>query len=113
MSVACLDDDAPFRPSELLKKYDRLPGFGLKSLTNPGNITMGRPKGSKNRRTILKEAEQHVGAKYVGQVLDSLYVLESASRLISVRPNPRADFIGMAAATPGEKTLAVIRCAPL
>jgi hypothetical protein len=26
---------------------------------------------------ILKEAEQHVGAKYVAQVLDRLYVLES------------------------------------
>ena len=28
------------------------------------------------RRTILREAEEHVGAKYVDQVLDSLYVIE-------------------------------------
>jgi hypothetical protein len=39
---------------------------------------MGRPKGSRNKRTLLREAEQHVGSKYVDQVLDSLYVLESS-----------------------------------
>jgi hypothetical protein len=50
---------------------------------------MGRPKGSKNRRTILKEAEQHVGAKYVDQVLDSLYVLESAMRHFYIRAEIR------------------------
>ena len=50
---------------------------------------MGRPKGSKNRRTILKEAEQHVGAKYVDQVLDSLYVLESAMRHFYIRAEMR------------------------
>ena len=50
---------------------------------------MGRPKGSKNRRTILKEAEQHVGAKYVDQVLDSLYVIESAMRHFYVRAEMR------------------------
>ena len=32
----------------------------------------------RNKRTPLKEAEQHVGSKYVDQVLDSLYVLESS-----------------------------------
>ena len=46
---------------------------------------MGRPKGSKNRRTILKEAEQHVGSKYVDQVLDSLYVIEMAMRHFYMR----------------------------
>ena len=50
---------------------------------------MGRPKGSKNRRTILREAEQYVGAKYVDQVLDSLYVLESAMRHFYVRAEMR------------------------
>jgi hypothetical protein len=39
---------------------------------------VGRPKGSRNKRTLLKEAEQHVGSKYVDQVLDSLYVIEMA-----------------------------------
>jgi hypothetical protein len=39
---------------------------------------MGRPKGARNKRTLLREAEQHVGSKYVDQVLDSLYVLESS-----------------------------------
>ena len=29
---------------------------------------------------MLREAEQHVGSKYVDQVLDSLYVIESAMR---------------------------------
>jgi hypothetical protein len=38
---------------------------------------MGRPKGSRNKRTLLKEAEQHVGSKYVDQVIDSLYVIEN------------------------------------
>src|SRR5580658_10233877 len=46
---------------------------------------MGRPKGSKNRRTLLKEAEQHVGSKYVDQVLDSLYVIETAMRHFFIR----------------------------
>ena len=46
---------------------------------------MGRPKGAKNRRTILREAEQHVGSKYVDQVLDSLYVIEMAMRHFYVR----------------------------
>ena len=39
----------------------------------------------KNRRTILKEAEQHVGSKYVDQVLDSLYVIEMAMRHFYMR----------------------------
>ena len=46
---------------------------------------MGRPKGSRNKRTLLKEAEQHVSSKYVHQVLDSLYVLESAMRHFFIR----------------------------
>jgi hypothetical protein len=46
---------------------------------------MGRPKGSRNKRTLLKEAEQRVGAKYVDQVLDSLYVLENAMRHFYIR----------------------------
>jgi hypothetical protein len=46
---------------------------------------MGRPKGAKNRRTILKEAEQHVGSKYVDQVLDSLYVIEMGMRHFFIR----------------------------
>jgi hypothetical protein len=46
---------------------------------------MGRPKGAKNRRTILREAEEHVGAKYVDQVLDSLYVIETAMQHFFIR----------------------------
>jgi hypothetical protein len=46
---------------------------------------MGRPKGSKNKRTLLREAEQHVGLKYTDQVLDSLYVIESAMRHFFLR----------------------------
>jgi hypothetical protein len=46
---------------------------------------MGRPKGSRNKRTLLKEAEEHVGAKYVDQVLDSLYVLEKAMQHFFIR----------------------------
>jgi hypothetical protein len=46
---------------------------------------MGRPKESKNRRTILKEAEQQVGSKYVDQVVDSLYVIEKAMRHFYMR----------------------------
>ena len=36
-------------------------------------------------RTLLKEAEQHVGSKYVDQVLDSLYVIETAMRHFFIR----------------------------
>jgi hypothetical protein len=46
---------------------------------------MGRPKGSRNKRSLLREAEQRVGAKYVDQMLDSLYVLENAMRHFFVR----------------------------
>ena len=41
---------------------------------------MGRPKGSRNKRTLLREAEQHVGSVYIDQVLDSQYVIETAMR---------------------------------
>ena len=47
---------------------------------------MGRPKGpTENRRTILREAEQHVGSKYVDQVLDSLYVIETGMQHFFIR----------------------------
>ena len=46
---------------------------------------MGRPKGSRNKRTLLREAEQFVGSKYVDQVLDSLYVIETAMKHFFVR----------------------------
>jgi hypothetical protein len=46
---------------------------------------MGWPKGAKNRRMLLGEAEQHVGSKYVDQVLDALCVIESAMRHFFVR----------------------------
>ncbi len=35
--------------------------------------------------TLLHEAEQHVGSKYVDQVLDSLYVIEMAMRHFYMR----------------------------
>jgi hypothetical protein len=34
---------------------------------------------------LLREAEQHVGTKYVDQVLDSLYVIETAARHLFIR----------------------------
>ena len=46
---------------------------------------MGRPKGSKNRRTLLREAEKHVGDKYTDAVLDSLYVIECSMRHFFLR----------------------------
>jgi hypothetical protein len=46
---------------------------------------VARPKGAKNRRTLLREAEQHIGSKYVDQVLDSLYVLEKAMQHFFIR----------------------------
>ena len=39
----------------------------------------------RTRRTILKEAEQHVGSKYVDRVLDSFYVIETAMRHFFIR----------------------------
>jgi hypothetical protein len=35
--------------------------------------------------TLLREAEQHVGSKYVDQVLDSLYVIECSMRHFFLR----------------------------
>jgi hypothetical protein len=46
---------------------------------------MGRPKGAKNRRTLLREAEKHVGDKYTDAVLDSLYVIECSMRHFFIR----------------------------
>jgi hypothetical protein len=46
---------------------------------------MGRPRGSRNKRTLLREAEQHVGLEYVDQMLDSLYVIETAMRHFFLR----------------------------
>jgi hypothetical protein len=46
---------------------------------------MGRPRGSPNKRTLLREAEHHVGSKYVDQVLDSLYVIECSMRHFFLR----------------------------
>jgi coenzyme PQQ precursor peptide PqqA len=40
-------------------------------------------------RTLLKEAEQHVGSKYVDQVLDSLYVIETAMQHFFIRAEMR------------------------
>ena len=50
---------------------------------------MGRPKGSKNRRTLLREAEKHVGDKYTDAVLDSLYVIECSMRHFFLRAEMR------------------------
>ena len=46
---------------------------------------MGRPKGAKNRRTLLREAEKHVGDKYTDVVLDSLYVIECSMQHFFIR----------------------------
>src|SRR4029077_11052565 len=46
---------------------------------------MPRPKGSRNKRSLLREAEQFVGPKYVDHVLDSLYVIEKAAQHFFVR----------------------------
>ena len=40
---------------------------------------------ARNKRTLLREAEQHVGLKYVDQMLDSLYVIETAMRHFFLR----------------------------
>ena len=45
---------------------------------------MGRPKGSRNKRTLLREAEQHVGSLYI-KVLDSQCVIETAMRHFFIR----------------------------
>src|SRR6478736_192523 len=40
---------------------------------------------SRNKRSLLREAEQFVGSKYVDHVLDSLYVIEKAAQHFFVR----------------------------
>jgi hypothetical protein len=60
--------------------YDALgdpivPGMGVDQLV----------RGDARQRTLLREAEQHVGSKYVDQVLDSLYVIECSMRHFYLR----------------------------
>ena len=85
MREGVLRSRAPFRRYKILKKYDRYYVASLKSFALSDQITMGRPKGSRNKRTLLREAEQFVGSKYVDQVLDSLYVIETAARHFFLR----------------------------
>jgi hypothetical protein len=49
--------------------------------------TMGRPKGAKNKRTLLREAEEEVDlAKATGEVpLDCIYVIEKAMQHFFIR----------------------------
>jgi hypothetical protein len=54
---------------------------------------MGRAKGSRNKRTLLREAEQFVGSKYVDHVLDSLYVIEKAARHFFIRAEMGIGFV--------------------
>jgi hypothetical protein len=42
---------------------------------------MGRPKGSKNKRTLIQEAEENGGS----EMLDSLHVMEAAMRYFYLR----------------------------
>jgi hypothetical protein len=76
------------RPKRL--KSDQLARRGAKRMptTASGSISP-RPrstsKGSRNKRTLLKEAEQHVGSKYTDQVLDSIYVIEQAMQHFFLR----------------------------
>ena len=41
---------------------------------------MSHSRTAKNLRTIIREAEENVGSKYVNQVLDCLWVMENAMR---------------------------------
>jgi hypothetical protein len=71
-----------------INRYFRSFGIQRALLNNhrfPGWNIVARPKGAKNRRTLLREAEQHIGSKYVDQVLDSLYVLEKAMQHFFIR----------------------------
>jgi hypothetical protein len=47
------------------------------------------PHNLENRRTSLREAEKHVGDKYTGAVLDSLYVIECSMRHFFLRAEMR------------------------
>ena len=47
---------------------------------------MGRPKGAKNRRTLLREAEADIAhAKDGTEILDCLYVMETGMRYFFMR----------------------------
>ena len=87
MREGVLRSRAPFRPYKILKKYDRCSVASLKSFAFSDQITMGRPKGSKNRRTLLREAEEEVDlAKATGEVpLDCIYVIEKAMQHFFIR----------------------------
>jgi len=48
--------------------------------------SMGRPKGAKNRRTLLREAEADIAhAKDGTEILDCLYVMETGMRYFFMR----------------------------
>jgi hypothetical protein len=54
----------------------------------------GRKKGSKNVKTLWNEAEKLVGTKYVAQVLDPLYVIETVMRYFFTLAESRKDVGG-------------------
>jgi hypothetical protein len=76
---------APFPSSKILRKYRIHPQALLNNHRFPDRNIMGRPKGAKNRRTLLREAEKYVGDKYTDAVLDSLYVIECSMRHFFIR----------------------------
>jgi hypothetical protein len=68
------------------RKYSILAQSTLKTRSFLGKILMGRPKGAKNKLTILREAHKaRIDALREPEIIDSLHVLERSMRHFFIR----------------------------
>src|SRR5262249_44453676 len=75
-----------FRPYKIFRKYCIHPQALLRNHSFLDLNIMGRPKGAKNRRTLLREAEADIAhAKDGTDILDCLYVMETGMRYFFMR----------------------------
>jgi hypothetical protein len=69
-----------FCPSKILPKYRIHPRILLNKKRFPDGNIMGRPKGSRNKRTLLREAEEALGrTRDPNEIVDMLLVIEKAA----------------------------------
>jgi hypothetical protein len=85
--IRLLTEADPDRCSEdKLRKYSILAQSTLKTRSFLGKILMGRPKGAKNKLTILREAHKaRIDALREPEIIDSLHVLERSMRHFFIR----------------------------
>src|SRR5262249_18603397 len=88
-----------FRPYKIFRKYCIHPQALLRNHSFLDLNIMGRPKGAKNRRTLLREAEADIAhAKDGTEILDCLYVMETGMRYFFMRAQAARNVKGNEAA---------------